>query len=183
MMKSRKLAIGLLLMLAMVVTTGSFAYWASGLGGANDNIVSTVTIGEGEEESSTITFGALSSTGSALVPTSAGTAGGDDTATFTAPVSWDQDSGTEFAGDTGTLVVSVEYALHLSLYENSYTHAELDEMFSYTVTGDGAIIEGAAAQNVVVTIVFDTEPGSETIYNDIITETLYVTITYTVITN
>ena len=175
MMKSRKLAIGLLLMLAMVVTTGSFAYWASGLGGANDTIASTVTIGEGEEESSTITLGALSSTGLALVPTGSGAAG-DDTATFTVPVSWDQDSGTEFAGDTGTLVVSIVY----SMSGNSYNHSELDAMFSYTVTGDGSITEGAAAQNVVVTIVFDTEPSTETIYDDVINETLTATITYTV---
>ncbi len=67
-----------------------------------------------------------------------------------------------------------------SMSGNSYNHSELDAMFSYTVTGDGAITEGAAAQNVVVTIVFDTEPSTETIYDDVINETLTATITYTV---
>jgi len=48
-MKRTKLGIGLLLMLALVVTSGTFAYWASGVTGpANQDTVGTVTIGTGE---------------------------------------------------------------------------------------------------------------------------------------
>ncbi len=48
-MKSTKLGIGLLIMLALVVTSGTFAYWASGVTGpADGETVGTVTIGTGE---------------------------------------------------------------------------------------------------------------------------------------
>lgn len=175
-MKSRKLGIGLLLLLAVTVTTGTFAFWSSGLGGANDSTTATVTIGEGETQSSTITLGTLTDNGSALVPTTQIASTGDDTATFTVPVSWDQDSGNDFDGASGTLVVTVVY----SMAGTSFTNAQLDAMFSFSVTGDGTITEGASAQDVVVTIVFDTEPTTEAIYDEVINETLTATITYTV---
>ena len=176
-MKRTKLGIVLLLMIALVATSGTFAYWASGLGaGTADYASATVTIGEGTTESSSVSFGTVSNTGSALVPTSnAATAGVEDTATWTIPVQWAQDSGTEFAGDAGTLAVTVTYAMSNS----TLTSAQLDAMFSFSVTGDGAITEGAAAQNVVVTVVFDTEPTNEATYLDVINETLTVTITFT----
>ncbi len=175
MMKKRKLGIGLLLMLAVVVTTGTFAYWASGLNGATTDYAATVTIGEGAAASSTITLGAKTTTGDALIPSGRGSDGTDDTATWTIPVEWDT-TAAEFAGDAGTLAVTVEY----SMSGNTYTSAELDNMFSFSVTGDGAITEGEAAQDVVVTVVFDQEPSSEAIYDDVINETLTVTITFTV---
>jgi hypothetical protein len=175
-MKRTKYGIGLLVMLALVVTSGTFAYWASTLGGTSDTTSGTVTIGAGAEEASTITLGAVTPTGSALIPTGQGVDGTDDTATFSVPVAWAQTTGTEFSGATGTLVVTVAY----SMTGNAYTSAELDAMFSFSVTGDGAITEGAAASAVVVTVVFDTEPLDQTIYEAVINETLTVDITYTV---
>ena len=174
-MKSKKLAIGLLVMLALVVTTGTFAFWASGLAQAEATASGTVTIGEGEEEAATVTLGAVTATGSALIPTSQGTAGTDDTAEFEIPVSWSQNDGTEFAGVSGTLVVTVEY----SLSNSTLTSAELDDMFSFSVDVT-SLTEGASAVPVTVTVVFDTEPANQTIYEDVINEILTVNITFTV---
>ena len=71
MMKSRKLAIGLLLMLSIAVTTGSFAFWANGFAGNTAvNSAVTVTIGQGTEQSSTLSLTAFTAnTGAALIPT------------------------------------------------------------------------------------------------------------------
>ena len=175
MMKSRKLGIGLLLMLAVVVTTGTFAYWASSLSAdsaTNGDV--TVTIGTGAAESSTLTLTAYTSnTGSALVPTGNGAAGAD-TATWTIPMDWDQDSGTEFAGATGDLTITnVTYAM------TGFTSAELEVLFSASIPVT-ELTEGAASQNVVLSVVFDTEPTDKAEYDLIKTGTLTITVEFTV---
>ncbi|MFO7969543.1 MAG: hypothetical protein R6U15_05520, partial [Candidatus Izemoplasmatales bacterium] len=58
-MKSRKLTIGLLLLVAFVFTTGTFAYWASSVEGDTQSQTETVSIGEGNAVTSTVSFGTL----------------------------------------------------------------------------------------------------------------------------
>ena len=173
MMKSRKLAIGLLLLLAMVVTTGSFAYWASSITGDSDVVAASVTIGTGNAVTTTITVDDLADT-SGLIPTAYGVAGTDDTAVLTLPVAWDADLGGA-DGSTGTLAVVLDsYTL------GTLTELQIDAMFSITVTsGTGAITEGTP-QNVVITIVFGTEPGTKTIYDQVDLGTLAMSFTFTV---
>jgi len=173
MMKSRKLGIGLLLMLAVVVTTGTFAYWTSGLAADSEVTAPTVTVGTGSDTASIVALVQGSSTGSALVPTGQGVDGTDDTATFTIAVDWDEVNGTDFTGATGDLVVTVVYSMA------GFTDAQLQVLFSHSVNV-ATITEGAASQNVIVTVVFDTEPANVTEYNAIITKTLTVTMTFTV---
>ena len=110
MMKSRKLGIGLLLMLAVVVTTGTFAYWSSSVASDDDVKTATVTIGEGGAVTTTVTLGALSGSNSGLVPTGQGVNGTDDTVNWTIPVEWDA-AGTDAAGHIGTLAVTATYAM------------------------------------------------------------------------
>ena len=173
MMKSRKLGIGLLLMLAVVVTTGSFAYWTAGLA-ADDAVTSpTVSIGTAETTSSTVTLSAVTPSGSALIPTSQGTPGTDDTVTFTVPVAWAEDSTSDFSGVTGDLVVTVVYSM------TGFTDTELQVLFSHS-TNVATIIEGASAADVIVTVVFDTEPADQTEYNLIESGTLTAALTFTV---
>lgn len=176
-MKRTKLGIGLLLMLALVVTSGTFAYWASTFTGdtaVNPNV--TVTIGTGGTESSTLTLTAFSSnTGSALVPTSQGTPGTDDTATWTIPMDWDQDTGSEFAGAVGDLTIQ-SYTLSNG---TSLTDAELKALFTVSIPAT-TLTEGAASQDVVVSLVFANEPADLTEYNLVQSSTLTISITFEV---
>ena len=177
-MKSKKLGILLLLVLALTVTTGTFAYWASSVTGDADSATASVTIGQGGTQTTTVTLGTGATTGSGLVPTAYGTAGTDDTATFNYTVDWDADAvadanaGTGFAG---TLAVTFS---NKSL--GTLTATEIDNMFTFTVTsGDGAIPEGGS-NAVVITVVFANEPANETIYNQVANGTLSFDITFTV---
>jgi len=174
MMKSKKLAIGLLLMLSVVVTTGSFAYWANSIAGDSDVVAASVTIGTGNDVTTTITVADLADT-SALIPTDYGVAGTDDTAELTLPVAWDADLGGA-DGATGTLSVVLDsYTL------GTLTEDEIDAMFSITVTsGAGAITEGIS-QDVVITIVFGTEPASKLIYDEVDLGTLAMSFTFSVV--
>ena len=174
-MKSRKLRIGLLLLLALVVTTGSFAYWASSVAGDSDVVAASVTIGTGNAVTTTITVADLADT-SALIPTAYGVAGTDDTAILTLPVAWDADLGGA-DGSIGTLSVVLDsYTL------GTLTEAQIDAMFSITITsGTGSITEGTP-QDVVITIVFGTEPTTQAIYSQVANGTLALSLTFTITT-
>lgn len=170
-MKSRKLGIGLLL-LALVVTTGSFAYWASGVTGNSDTTAASVTIGSGNAVTTTVAVADLADL-SALIPTAYGTPGTDDTAALTLPVLWTATAGG--AGATGTLSVTLDsYTL------GTLTEGEIDAMFTITVTsGTGAITEGVS-QDVVITILFGTEPATQAIYDEVAAGNLVLNYTFTV---
>jgi hypothetical protein len=178
-MKSRKLGIALLLMLALVVTSGTFAYWASSISGdAATQSGASVTIGEGNAVTTTVTVtGPTAGGATGLVPTAyAATAGVEDTATFTYAVDWDADSAEAGSGFTGDLAVTFS---NKSL--GTLTPAEIDAMFNFVVTsGDGAITEGAAPGNVVITVTFATEPATQAIYNEVALGTLTFDATFTV---
>lgn len=173
MIKSRKLGIGLLLLLAMVVTTGSFAYWASGVTGDSDAVSATVTIGSGEALTTTITVADLSST-LGLVPTDYVGGTDVDRVVFTSSVLWEEDT-TGASGITGDLTVDLD-----SFTLGNLDESVIDDMFSITVTsGPGNITEGIA-KDVVITIIFHTEPDTEAIYDQVANGTLAMTFTYEV---
>lgn len=166
-MKTRKLGIALLLMLAVVVTTGTFAYWTSGLAADDAATTADVTIGTGDTTASIVGLTAITVGGSALTP--------GDTATFTLTVEWNEDTTSDFTGVTGDLAVTALY----SMTGNAYASTLLDDMFSIS-TDVATIVEGAAAATVIVTVTFFAEPTSSTIYDDVIGETLTVDLTFTV---
>ena len=174
-MRKRSLGIALLALLAIVVTTGSFAYWASSVTGNNDAATATVTIGEGNEVTTTVSLANTGTTGSGLVPTAYGTPGTDDTATWTYTVDWDADSAEAGSAFAGTLAVAFS---NKSL--GTLTSTQIDAMFSFVVTsGDGAITEGGQ-NTVVITVVFGTEPATQTIYDQVANGDLQFDITFTV---
>jgi hypothetical protein len=177
-MKTRKLGIALLIMLAFFVTTGTFAYWASGITGSNDTTSTSVTIGEAAAVTTTVTITGTSAD-TDLIPTGRGVDGTDDTVALTFPVIWEQAGGaTDFDGTTGTLAVTFSNKALGTL-----TVAEIDAMFTFTVTsGAGAITEGSS-QNVVVTVVFANEPATQAIYTQVANGTLSFDVTFTVTTS
>lgn len=177
-MKSRKLGIGLLLLLAIVVTTGSFAYWQGAtLSDTSDVASATVSIGTGETQATIVTFSAFSNDGSsALVPTShAATTGVEDTIVFTIPVSWEEDFSLA-DGSTGVLSIASD-----TLVLTGLTDTELEAMFSVSYSFTSAITAGAATDTTVtVTLIFDTEPTDLTTYDLVAGQTLGLNIEFLV---
>lgn len=174
-MKSKKLGIALLALLALVTTSGTFAYWASSVAGDADVANASVTIGQGNAVTTTVTLGGPTAGGSAaLIPTAYATPGTEDTATLTYTVDWDADAAGA-AGIPGTLAVTFS---NKSL--GTLSEAQIDAMFSFTVTsGAGAITEGGQ-NTVVITVVFGTEPATAAIYDQVANGSLTFDITFTV---
>jgi len=178
-MKSRKLGIALLLMLALVVTSGTFAYWASSVTGNADTASATVTIGTGNAVTTTVVVAGSDDT-SALVPTNYIVTAGDDTVSFTMPVNW---SGTGATGATGTIVVT-----HALSFTDSTPAAvtgtdltAITALFSVTITPDtDNVIVAGTSKDVVVQVVFMTEPGTLALYNLVQSGVLSVDLTFTV---
>ena len=173
-MKKRGLVIGLLVMLAVITSGFTYAFWASSIAGADQDVPGTVTIGEGGATTVAVSFEGASQ--SDLVPTAYA---GEDTAVLTFDVEWTEDLA-ETAGGAGTLAVSIE----------SYTLGTLDEtqidaMFSITVTtgnGDAISVEGGVVE-VTITIVFHTEPANQTIYTQVANNTLSILVNFVVTPN
>ncbi|MCK5732409.1 MAG: hypothetical protein KAH13_05285, partial [Tenericutes bacterium] len=174
-MKSRKLVIALLVVLAMAASSTTYAYWASSVSSTAATAAAgqTVTIGTGAAVSTTVTFGTITNnSNTSLVPTGRGT---PNSITFTFPVTW-TDSDTTATGATGTLAVTdVAYSNATAL-----THANLDAMFSYTVDSGNGAITMDGTNNVVITITFDTDPVDKATYDLIASSTLTTTITFQV---
>ncbi len=176
MMKKRKFGIGLLLMLAVVVTTGTFAYWASSIAGDDQVENVTVVIGTGSSFTTTLDVTTDTADNNNLLPTSRIVNTGDDRTTYTFPVIWEvNEDGSTYDGATGELSVTVTY----SMAGSGLDSAQLDAMFSINDITNVAITEGVS-QNVDVTLIFDTEPVDEATYNAIKGGTLTLTLTFTV---
>ena len=170
MKNKRKLVIGLLITLAVLISGFTFAYWASGITGDNEVATGTITIGSGEAVTTTVVV-----TGEA-VDTDL-TPGNYQALVYS--VNWSGENAAGAAGAAGTLAVgSVIYSGLGDL-----TSAGIDAMFDFVVTsGDGAIIAGTP-QDVTMTITFTNEPANKIIYDKVANGTLTVQFTFTVTPN
>ena len=167
-MKSRKMIIAVLLFAAVAVSSATFAFWASGITGSNDSATGTVTIGEGDAVTTEVNADNESDVGP-LVPVDF--EGGSDVnnVDLTFDVAWTGDGAT---GATGTLAVTVD-SIEVDGVDKS-------GLFTVTVTsGTGAITAGTN-QPVVVNVEFTNEPADQAEYNEVATNDLIVTLTYTV---
>lgn len=179
-MKSRKLGIALLLLLAMVVTTGSFAYWASSVNGNNDTTTATVTIGSGGTAETVVNLGALVGDGSVnLVPN---TQTGDHIIVFTVDVTWTSALGTAADTTVGTLLATESY--QTMSVGGTLTDSDLDLMFdtTYAYSVSDEITVGGSAITVTITITFTNEPSTKTIYDTLVQNDLVLDLTFTVTT-
>lgn len=173
-MKSRKLGIGLLLLLAFVFTTGTFAYWASSVAEGESTVSGTVEIGTGEDITTTVTVSAQSDTNGNLVPVGFEDGTKINNLDLTFPVQWDADQD-GIDGITGTLVVTID-----NFVIGSLSGTDVTDMFTITVSsGDGAIVEGVS-QDVVINVQFTNEPEDQTEYNIVAGSDLTFDVTFTV---
>ena len=188
-MKRTKLGIGLLVMLALVVTSGTFAYWVSSVTGpADDSTVGTVSIGEGGTVTTqyVITGDDPQSTG-LLVPSGFE----DNTTTFasrtiTWDIAWDAiDAGLSGTSSTADITVTVTWEAKDSLGNVVANSAGSVTTYTGTITVSPNVanpttmtLDAAAS-----TFSFDVsmgEPASAAQYDLIANGSIVVTVTYSI---
>ncbi len=182
-MKSRKLVITLLLVLAFVFTTGTFAYWASGVNGPTDGTTTgTVTIGSGDAVETSFVLSDVTAAGGDLVPASQlSNSPGEsvDSVTVTYGVQWTEDTATsQLDGTTSTAPITVTWSISA---DNGGTDVSTLAQSLINISADGGnaseLTLDAAAQNFSFDITMD-EPADQAEYNDISGANITITLTY-----
>ncbi len=190
-MKRTKLGIGLLLMLALVVTSGTFAYWASGVTGpaANEETVGTVTIGTGEAITTEyVVTGADPQTVGDLVPSGYE----DNTSTFdsrtiTWDIQWADDGLSSASADGATADISATYTW-IAYDDDGSTVIANSAGTVTTYTGSITVTPGSNPSSMTLDAPASTfswaitmgEPSSKSQYDLISAGSIVVTVTYVI---
>ncbi len=180
-MRQKKLVIGLLVMLAVLTSGFTYAFWSAGVTGNADTAVGTISIGTGDAVTTTVTVADLTD-GGLLVPT--GFEDGStkfDSIDLTFDVAWDADV-LGGAGTTGTLTATIDSYDILDLAVGGTTTglslAQIDAMFTFSVTAPTSMsIDGN--QNMVLTVTFANEPATAAVYAMVASGFLQVNLTFT----
>ena len=170
---SKKYVVGLLVLFAVIATSATFAFWASGITGADNTETISVAIGEGDEVTTTVTL-TVTDDERTLVPS--GYEDNDntfDTNVFTFVVEWD---GTGAEGATGTLTVTIE-----DLTLGTLLDAEIEGMFTITINPDDTAITAGTPLTVTVTVLFANEPVDQAMYTEVANGSLSLDIKFNVV--
>ena len=151
----------------MVTATGTLAYWASNVAPWTEEATATVTVGEGDSITTVFTLDDETDIGP-LVPVGIT---GINNVDLTFPVLWTSDNEVTADAIAGSLAVTVDSTL---IGVVDYSH-----LFTVTVTGTGAIMEDNSI-DVNVNVEFTNEPTDATEYALVATESVVVTLTFTV---
>lgn len=181
MKKQRKLVVGFLLLLALVVSGFTYAYWAGIINAPKDLVVDNnhVNIGVGKDVQTVITASAQAGT-KELVPTKHIVNSGDDTETLTFSVTW---AGTgsnalDAIGTTGTLSAEIS---NIRINEQEINADGLGGiMFEITPQPSTSITAGTPL-DFTVTVVFAREPKDLETYNKVVNKAVTFTVTFTVV--
>jgi hypothetical protein len=189
--RSRKLVIGLLIMLSVMVSGFTYAYWASAVNQGQITATGTVTLGEGNAAATTVTVGNQTS-GGPLVPVGRAAVSQGSAVEFVVlqfSVVWSSDIANTAIGAAGTLA-AVESAV---LINGVDTHAGLVNLTirigaGFDVNGNpigtpnNAIIVDGSAVIVYVKVTL-TEPSTQAIYNAVAGKNITFTMTFTATPN
>lgn len=181
-MKSRKLGIALLVLLAFVTTTGSFAYWASSVTGpTNGETVGTVTVGTGNAVTTSFTLTGSPATGGDLVPAAQlanSAAGAVASVDLTYGVQWTESSG-QLTGTTSTATLTVTPVVTVTDSLGADVTATVGALITVTANGANAssLTLGAASVNLTWTVTM-AEPANQAEYDAIAGGEITVTLTW-----
>lgn len=184
--KSRKRIIALLIMLAFVVTSGTFAYWASAVEGTSQEAIGTLTIGSGDNVETTFSLTNELNSGGYLVPadqvenSNKGAVGAID---LSFDVQWLEDEATsQLAGtySVGDIEVNHEVVIMLNgdvldaeKYENIYDLVNV----IYNENNAKQITLDAEAETFAFQVTLD-EPADQEEYNMIANAEVSITFSY-----
>jgi hypothetical protein len=179
-MRQKKLVIGLLVMLAVLVSGFTYAYWSAGIAADSDTATGTISVGTGETVTSTVNVGAAVNSQGAneLVPSGFAAAGKIESLTLTFSVDWDS-TGADASSLTSTLTVALTGATNGTPAEDAAVLALLNSAFNGVGDGTYTIISDGSAVSVVITITLD-EPTSQAEYNYVAGQDLTLTFSFSV---
>lgn len=180
-MKKRGLVISLLVLLAVITSGFTYAFWAAGVTGANDAAAGSITIGEGNQVTTTVAVDDLALVNASLVPKAyTSTPGthveGESYVDLTFDIIWNEVN----AGATGTTSTVSLSNIVWSVTPGTLTSAQLDAMFDAVIQGSNVVTLNATHNYVVVRVSFEVEPATQAIYEQLATGTLTATLTFLV---
>jgi hypothetical protein len=189
-MKKRGLVIGLLIMLAVITSGFTYAFWANGVLGNNDTAVGTINISEGEDVATTVNVADVTA-GKELVPAGyvVDTNTQTDSAALQFSVAWTTAS-TALNGSTsvGDIVITSSVKFYTFDGTNYVEVLAADPLYAQiaahvVVTADGGnastITLGATATTINYNVTL-LEPSNQTEYDFFANGKIEVTFTFTV---
>lgn len=186
-MKKRSLLIVMLVMLAVVTSGFTYAYWASSVTGNNDTAVGTVNIGSGNAVTTTVTVADANGGSALLVPVGHDVDANEvDYVMLQFTVAWDS-TGQDASGATGTLAFGSSNILinGVSTYSSlvNITYQIGGTVTGSTFNGGGSTSITSDGDDVIVYVkVTLTEPANQTEYAAIAGQAITFTGTFTVTT-
>jgi hypothetical protein len=179
-MKKRGLVISLLVLLAVITSGFTYAFWAAGIGADSETKTGTISIGAGDTVTSTVNVAAAvnSQDSDELVPVGFEGAGKISSLTLTFSVDWDS-TNADASGLSSTLTVSLTGATNGTPANDAAVLALINAAFNGTGAGSNeyTIISDGSAVSVIVTITID-EPANLAEYQLIATKDLTLTFTF-----
>jgi hypothetical protein len=185
-MRQKSLVIGLLVVLAFLVSGFTYAYWATSVTGNNDTAVGTITVGEGNTVATTVVVGNETSAGP-LVPVGlvgVSQPGSVDYVILSFTVDWNSTSelgeGTVGVLSFGTSDVEIDgSAANIGLLTITYQIG--GTVTGSTLNGDGStsIVADGSTVTVYVKITMS-EPASQAVYAAVADKDITFTGTFTV---
>ncbi|HOI85914.1 MAG TPA: hypothetical protein PLP48_07550 [Acholeplasmataceae bacterium] len=172
-MKKRGLVISLLVLLAVITSGFTYAFWAASVSGASDTAVGTVEIGEGNAVTTSVTVGDETSAGQ-LVPVGRAASSQGTPVEYVIlqfEVNWAA-SGTAADGATGTLAVTIDEVkiagstTNAGLVVTAYQIGGSVTGSTLNADGNNAITVNGSTVTVFVKVTL-TEPTSQAQYNAI----------------
>ena len=186
--KSRKRVIAILLMLSIVLTTGTFAYWASYVEGTSTEATGTLEVGSGDIVETKFELTNDLNSGGLLVPIGQAVNSNKDAVegiTLSFDVKWVEDEkttqmlGVDSVGQievTDQVVIKLDgEVLDSELYANIYSLVNVD----YSKTNVSELILDASATTFSFLITLD-EPANQEEYNLIANAEISVTFSYSI---
>jgi hypothetical protein len=186
-----KKIIALLLMLAVVVTSGTFAYWASYVEGTENEATGTLEVGSGDKVETRFDLTNALNSGGLLVPEGQAVnsnEGAVEAIDLSFDVEWVEDEETTQmlgVGSVGDIDVAHNVSIVLDgveLDQTEYAHIYALVNVAYNSNNKSQLTLDAAAETFAFQITL-TEPADQADYNLISSAEISVTFTYTINTN
>lgn len=164
-MKKRKITavITLLIMLTVLLSIGTYAYWAGWITGASKEVTPEITVGTGQAAETALEVVVAGNEGT-LVPEGRAVAGQVESITFTLDFAWEETTADFVNGATGDFVI-------VAIPSNALLQVTLTDVPTEVVLGTTYTI------TVVVTL---DEPADQVEYDTVAGQTLTVLFNLTV---
>ncbi|MBI9010198.1 MAG: hypothetical protein JEZ05_09280 [Tenericutes bacterium] len=186
--KTRKILVAFLLMFSLVLTTGTFAYWATAVEGTSQEAIGTLTVGSGDNVETTFELTNELNSGGYLVPakqvenSNDGAVGAID---LSFDVQWLEDEATsQIAGtdSVGKIVVKHQVNIYvdgelLDREENAVIYDLVNVL--YNEKNATELTLDAAAETFAFQITLD-EPADQAEYNLIANAEISITFSYSI---